>query len=154
MSLYRQVGGRGARGLVGALLAGVLLGGLAGFLIGHNSADEPSAAELIGNARAELRPVGDALELVPIEYRGAVRGGRVVAETEYQAAREAISRAEDTLAAAGEDMRAIDPTGYAAATAAVARLAKAVDTIEPPTRVEALARTAGEKVGVLSGGSK
>jgi hypothetical protein len=154
MSLYRQAGGRNTRALVAALLAGVLLGGLVGFLIGHGSADQPSAAELVADARAELQPAADGLELVAIEYRGAVKGGKVVAETEYQATVDAVSRVDDTLTASAEDMRAIDPAGYAAATAAVGRLANAVDAIEPPTRVEALARTAGEKVGVLSGGSK
>ena len=135
MSLYRQAGGRSSRVLVGVLAVGVLVGLVAGYLIGRGSVDEPSASEVVADARAELQPVAAGLELVPIEYEGA---------------KEAVARAEADLEAAGEDMRAIDPAGYAAATKAVERLAAALDAAVPPNQVEDLAREASAAVESLS----
>jgi hypothetical protein len=154
MSLYRQAGGRSPRALATVLLAGLLIGGLAGFLAGRGSVEEPSAAEAVADARAELAPVAAGLELVPIEYEGAVRGGRVVARTEYAATQGAASRAADDLASNAEDLRAIDPTGYKAATKAVAQLTAAIDSVARPARIEALASGAGTQVKALSGGAK
>lgn len=154
MSLYRQAGGYAPRTLIAALLAGALIGGLAGFLGGRGSVEEPSLAEQVSQARAELSPVAAGIELVPIEYEGAVSGGRVTAETEYEATQGAAARAAAGLAAVSEDMRAIDPSGYAAATRAIARLAAAIDEVIPAARIEALARSASEKVEALAGGSE
>jgi hypothetical protein len=150
MSLYRQAGGRSSRVLVGVLAVGVLVGLVAGYLIGRGSVDEPSASEVVADARAELQPVAAGLELVPIEYEGAWSDGKVTAPTEYEGAKEAVARAEADLEAAGEDMRAIDPAGYAAATKAVERLAAALDAAVPPNRVEDLAREASAAVESLS----
>ena len=153
MSLYRQAGGRSSRVLVGVLAVGVLVGLVAGYLIGRGSVDEPSASEVVADARAELQPVAAGLELVPIEYEGAWSHGKVTAPTEYEGAKEAVARAEADLEAAGEDMRAIDPAGYAAATKAVERLATALDAAVPPNQVEDLAREASAAVESLSGPS-
>jgi hypothetical protein len=153
MSLYRQTGGRSTRTVVAALAAGLLIGLLAGYLIGRGSVDEPSAAEVVADARAELQPVAAGLELVPIEYEGAWSDGKVAAPTEYAGAKEAVARAEASLAAAGEDMRAIDPSGYAAATKAVERLSSALDATVPPDKVESLANQASAAVESLTGPS-
>ena len=150
MSLYRQAGGYSPWTLVTALAVVALFGGGIGFLLGRDSVDPPTAAEAVADARAELRPVAAGLELVPIEYEGALRGGRA-APSEVDAAREAATRAEAELAMAAEDMRSIDPVGYAAATRAVVRLAAAVEATVPPARVEALAARASAAVEALSG---
>jgi hypothetical protein len=152
MSLYRQTGGRSSRTLVGLLVAGLLVGLVAGYLIGRGSVDEPSAAEVVAEARAELQPVAAGLELVPIEYEGAWSDGKVAAPTEYAGAKEAVARAEADLAAAGEDMRAINPSAYAAATEAVERLSAALDATAPPKEVESLAGEADARVESLAGG--
>ncbi len=151
MSLYRQAGGRGPRAIVAALLAGVLIGALAGYPAGRGSVEAPSAAELVADARAELRPVAAGLELVPIEYEGTLRGGEVESPTEYQAAKDAVLRAEQALRSAGQDLEAVDPDGYAAATRAIARLERAIDSVAPPARVEALARLARARIEALAG---
>ncbi len=150
MSLYRQTGGYSPRTLVVALAVVALLGGAIGFLLGRGSVEDRSAAQAVAEARAELRPVAAGLELVPIEYEGALRGGRI-APGEVDAAREAAVRAKAELASAAESMRTIDPAGYAAATQAVDRLLSAVDAAGPPARVEALAAEASAAVEDLSG---
>ena len=101
MSLYRQAGGHATRALVVAAVVGVLVGGLIGFLGGRGSADDPSAAEVVADARAGVRPVSTGLEVLPIEYEGSVDRGRITARTEYEAARAAArarrSRADGHL---------------------------------------------------------
>jgi hypothetical protein len=151
MSLYRQTGGRSSRVLVGVLALGVLIGLVAGYLIGRGSVDEPSAAEVVADARAELQPVAAGLELVPIEYEGAWSDGQVTEPTEYKGAKEAVARAEADLAAAEGDMRAIDPAGYAAAVQSVERLSTALGAAAPPSEVDHLAHEASAKVESLSG---
>jgi hypothetical protein len=150
VSLYRQPGGYSPRTLAAALIAVALVGGVIGFLVGRGSVEDRSAADAVADARAELRPVAAGLELVPIEYEGALRGNGV-ARTELDAARGAASRAEAELAAVAEDMRAIDAAGYAAATRAVAQLAAAVDATASPARVKALASRASDAAEALSG---
>lgn len=150
MSLYRQAGRRNPRLLIAALAVGVAIGALAGYGLGRGSVESPSAAEAIAGARAELRPVAAGLELVPIEYEGALRGGKVDSPTEYQAAKDAVARAEEALAAAGEDMRAIDAPRYARARDAVSRLGEAIGAAAPARRIEALAEVAQEEVAALA----
>lgn len=152
MSLYRQAGGFSPRALAGSVLAAALIAALIGFLVGRGSVEDPSPAEVVAEARAELRPVAAGLELVPIEYEGALRGGRVVAETEYEATQAAVSRTEAALAAAAEDMRAIDPAGYAAAIGSIRRLAGAIEAQIAIERVDALAQAASARVDALADG--
>jgi hypothetical protein len=142
-----------------ALVIALTIGALTGFFVGRGSVAQPSAAEVVADARKALAPVELGLEQVPIEYRGAVRGGRgsyqpgrIVAATEYEAAAATLHRAEAALAGVGEDMRAIDPAGYAAATRSVERLVAAIDTVDPVARVEALAARSNAAVESLAGG--
>jgi hypothetical protein len=152
MSLYRQAGGHATRALVAAAVVGVLVGGLIGFLGGRGSADDPSAAEVVADARAGVRPVSTGLEVLPIEYEGSVDRGRITARTEYEAARAAAARAEAALTATSEDMTAIDPAGYAAARRSLARLSEAIGDVAPPPRVDALARAAQARIETLANG--
>jgi hypothetical protein len=149
VSLYRQTGERGIGLLVGLLVAGLLIGGLAGFLAGRGTADEPTAAEVVADARVELAPVARGLELVSIEYEGAVRGGRIVARTEYAATKGAIARSAEDLEAAGEDIQAIDPAGYESAKGAIGQLSAAIDSVASQARIEALATAAAARLESL-----
>lgn len=151
MSLYRQAGGLGARALAGAAVAGLLIGLLSGYLVGRASVEEPSLSDLVAEARAELQPVSAGLELVPIEYEGALRDGRVAEPSEYRATRGAVERAGSALETAAEDLRAIDAAGYAAATRSVDQLTAAIDSVAPPARIEALAARASARVESLAG---
>jgi hypothetical protein len=150
VSLYRQTGERGPALLVALLLTGLLIGVLAGFLLGRASADDPSLSDQIEDARAELAPVAAGLELVPIEYEGAVTGGKITAQTEYEATQAAATRATEELEAS-EDVRVIDPAGYKTAAQAISQLESAIDAVAPPTRVEALAEGAAARIEALGG---
>jgi hypothetical protein len=153
VSLYRQPGERGPALLVTLLLTGLLIGAVAGFLIGRATTDDPSLAEQIEDARAGLAPVAAGLELIPIEYEGAVSNSKVTAQTEYEATQAAASRATEELEASAEDMQAIDPTGYESATAAIEQLESAIDAVAPPARIEALSDGARAQLESLSGDS-
>ena len=151
MSLYRQAGGFSPRSVVIAALLALLVGALLGYLSGRGSVDEPTVAELASEARADLRPVAAGIELIPIEYESAVVGSDGAgAPTELEATQGAAARAEEALAASGEDMRAIDPTGYAAAHRSLQELSAAIDEVAPPVRIEALAGTAQARIEALA----
>jgi hypothetical protein len=152
MSLYRQAGGRSAGAIAAVLITGLLVGCLAGFLIGRSTAPDPSLSELVADARAELAPVAAGLELVPVEYGNAVRSGRVVEPTEYEASQAAVARAEQALTAAGTDLRAIDPAGYAAAVESMKLLSSAIEARAAAARVDTLAQAASAKVESLASG--
>lgn len=152
MSLYRQAGERGPALLAAIFAAGLLIGVLAGLLIGLGAAGEPTLGEQIDEARAELRPVAAGIELVPIEYEGAVEGGEVTAPTERGAAAEAVARAAAGLESSAAELRTLDPDGYGEAVEAVAALAAAVDATAPLARVERLAERAGARVEAFAGG--
>jgi hypothetical protein len=151
MSLYRQATGRGAGAMAAAALVALLAGGVGGFALGRGTADEPSLAEQAGEAREGLRPATGALELVTIEYPEAVQGRRVVAETEYSAARAQAQTAADVLAAAREELEALDPAGLGEAEAAVAEVVELVEAQAPAGRVVAAARDASAAVERLAG---
>src|SRR5688572_18386055 len=107
MSLYRQPTGKPARTIALVALAALLVGGGAGFAIGRSTAPEPSLAELAADVRQQVRPAHSALELVTIEYPQSVENGKVVAETEYAAARAQAQTAADTIAGARADLAAL-----------------------------------------------
>jgi hypothetical protein len=150
MSLYRQAGGFSPRSLVAAALVALLVGALVGYLVGRGSVDDPTVAELASEARADLRPVAAGIELIPIEYEGAVDSGGVAAPTELEATKGAADRAMEALEASAEDMEAIDPAGYAAARRSLRELGEAIDEVAPPARVDALARAAEADLAALS----
>jgi hypothetical protein len=150
MSLYRQASGASRRTLVmiglGCLLAGIAVG----FALGRGTAPDPALSELAAEARAEVRPAINALELVTIEYPEAVRGGKVVAATEYEAAVAQAASAADALAAAAPDLRQLDPGGHAAATEAVDEVVRLVGEEAEPGAVEAAAEDASAAAEALA----
>jgi hypothetical protein len=134
-----------------AIVLAILIGALVGYLLGRGSVDDPTVAELASESRAELRPVAAGIELIPIEYEGAVDSGGVAAPTELEATKGAAARATEALEASADDITAIDPAGYAAARRALRELAAAIDEVAPPARVNALARAAEARLAALSG---
>lgn len=155
MSLYRQAGGLSSRALAAVAVTIALTGALIGFFVGRGSVAQPSAVEVVAAARKALTPVELGLEQVPIEYEGALgQDGEVIAETEYEAAQATAERTEAALTETGDDMRAIDPAGYAAATRALARLIAAIDDVAPPFRIEALSARASARIDSLTGDSE
>jgi hypothetical protein len=153
VSLYRQPRGRPARTIALAAVAALLIGGMAGFAIGRSTAPESSLVELAADARERLGPAQSALELVTIEYPQSVRKGRVVAETEYAAARAQAQSAADTITAARAELAALDPSGVEEASAAIGKVVRLVARQAEPGAVERAARRADAAVERLARGA-
>jgi len=138
MSLYREAGGRRTAALLGGLLAGLLLGTLAGYLIGSAGGDEePSLEDAVEQLQEDVAPALSALELVSIEYSEAVRGGEVVAETEYQASLDHVQRARSALDGASADLELLSPGELATAEQSLDELSQLVEGTAPPMQVDA-----------------
>jgi hypothetical protein len=142
MSLYRQAGRASGRTLALAAVAALLAGLLAGFLLGRSTAPDPTVAEKVADLRSRLRPAEQGLELTATEYAQAVRGGRVVQPTEYQAAQADMGRVDDTLAGARADLRALSADRAGALDRAVAALRSAVTRRAEPAEVQRLSDAA------------
>jgi hypothetical protein len=134
MSLYRQVrrpSGWLAASLVGALLAGFLLG----FAVSRATAEEPTFADAVAEVRGEAGVVADALELVGIHYASSP-----------DAARAQLERAQESFAEVEPDLRLVAPAETRAAGRAIARVESLIEQDAPAGEVEAAAELAREAV--------
>jgi hypothetical protein len=135
MSLYREAGRR-RRWLV-PLVIGLAAGLVIGFGAGRASTDSsPSLERAVAELGQRARKATDALELLTIEYRQAVREGRVVAPTEYAAAQHDVETARDRLAELRPDLDALAPADAQRASEQLDALAALVRRRGPATVVE------------------
>jgi hypothetical protein len=134
-------------------LAALLVGGGVGFAIGRSTAPDPSLVELAADVRQQARSAHSALELVTIEYPQAVENGRIVAETEFAAARAQAQIAADTIAGARADLAALDPSAVEEANAAIAEVGRLMSSHADPAVVERAAGRANSAVERLSRGA-
>ncbi|MGH2956371.1 MAG: hypothetical protein ACRDL6_05180 [Solirubrobacterales bacterium] len=152
MSLYREAGRRGTTALLGGLLAGLLIGVLAGYLLGSAGGDEEASLEdAVEQLQEDVTPALSELELVTIEYSEAVRGGEVVAETEYAASVDHVERARSTFEDASAELRTLSPDQLASAEQALAELATLVEQRAPAGEVKA---TAGQADAAIRGAAR
>jgi hypothetical protein len=150
MSLYRQPGRAAGRTIAIAATVALLAGGGIGYAIGAAGGDPtPSVRTAIANLGSGVQPVRDGLELVSTEYAQAVRGGRVVAATEYGAAKADVQRAQAAVAAHRADLRALAPAGTARLDAALVRLADAVAARADGAVVDRLAGAAQAQIDAI-----
>jgi hypothetical protein len=152
VSLYRQAGRASTRTVALAAAGALAAGLLAGFAIGRATEGEPSLADEVRELRTDLRPAREGVEQTAVEYGPAVRDGRVVAPTEYAAARASVARAREAIAAVRGDLRALDAGRAAAAERAVDTLAAAVEAKAAPRDVERLSRAAQAALRATTGG--
>jgi len=127
MSLYRQAGRarRNRRIAVGAAVAAVVVIVLI-VVLASTGGGPPSHAERVASARSAAAEALDGIELLTVEYGQAVRGGRVVAATEFAAAKADVQRARQSLAGHRADFEAVDPAAYRRASDALGALAATV----------------------------
>lgn len=140
MSVYRQPNRFTRRTLVIAGVAALVAGLVIGYFAGHALAPNPSLADNLSSLRSDLKPAQQGLELSRTEYGQAVKGGRVAQPTEYQAAKSDVKRAQDAVAGARSDLRALDPRGAAALESAIADLSRAIDSKQPAAEVDRLSQ--------------
>ena len=147
MSLYREAGRTSWRALVAGVVIALLVGGAAGYAIGRSSAPDPSLADQVADLQGRLAPAREAIELTTTEYPQAVRDGKIVAPTEYQAAKADVARARDSIAAALADLRAVDAARAQRLQETVAALGTAVDRRVATSEVDELARAVSNALG-------
>jgi len=151
MSLYRQPGRVAARTVALAAVATLVVGLIAGFALGRGTAPDPSLADQVADLRDELAPGREGLELTATEYAQAVRGGRVVAPTEYAAAKADVARVQATVAGSRADLRALNVARAAELERSVAALSSAVDRRSSPAVVQALSTRADAALTAAAG---
>jgi hypothetical protein len=130
MSLYREPGRR--RRTASLLVVGALLvGALAGLLLGRATVSSPSLTDQVGDVQDRARTVVEGFELVRTHYR-----------RDHEAARGQARRAQDEFAELHDDLDALDPVATRAAAGAVGAAVRAADRDAAPPVVEAAARRA------------
>jgi hypothetical protein len=151
MSLYREPGGRALRAAALGLAAGLLLGLAAGLLVSGGEEEPPSVRAALDSLRERVRPATAGLELVGIEYPQSVRGGRVIAPTEYAATQAHVRRARTAVAAARPDLVALDRAATGRLLGALDELGRLIAGRAPPPRVVAAAGAAERLLREITG---
>jgi hypothetical protein len=141
MSLYREAGGGGRQGLIAGAVA-LVIGLGAGYLLGNANTDEPSFEDAVAALRTDLAPVPNGLELLGGEYPQGVRGGEIVAQTEYDGSVSNVQRIADTLAAHSTELDQLDPEAAGELTDTIGELQDAIDSQASPAEVDRLRRQA------------
>jgi hypothetical protein len=102
----------------------------------------PSHADRVKAAQAAASEALDGVEIVTVEYPQAVRGGRVVAGTEFAGAKADVQRARQQLEQHRADFEAVDPAAYRRADDALGALAATVARRADIAKAVAAARAA------------
>ena len=123
MSLYRQTGASRWRTITVAIVVVLIAGGAVGYVVGRNSAPEPTLAEKVADLRAEVQPVLDGLSLVPDHYeQGLAAGGEVQLDGAVQQA----DFARESFVAEAASLRLLSAEGYETALAELDALLEAM----------------------------
>jgi hypothetical protein len=142
MSLYREAGRarRRRRIAIGAGVLVVVIAVIVVLLAGGGG--PPSHADRVKAAQAAASEALDGVEIVTVEYPQAVRGGRVVAATEFAGAKADVQRARQQLEQQRADFEAVDPAAYRRAEDALGTLAATVARRADIAKAVAAARAA------------
>jgi hypothetical protein len=142
MSLYREAGRarRRRRIAIGAGVLVVVIAVIVVLLAGGGG--PPSHADRVKAAQAAASEALDGVEIVTVEYPQAVRGGRVVAATEFAGAKADVQRARQQLEQQRADFEAVDPAAYRLVGDALGTLAATVARRADIAKAVAAARAA------------
>jgi hypothetical protein len=142
MSLYREAGRarRRRRIAIGAGVLVVVIAVIVVLLAGGGG--PPNHADRVKAAQAAASEALDGVEIVTVEYPQAVRGGRVVAATEFAGAKADVQRARQQLEQQRADFEAVDPAAYRRAEDALGTLAATVARRADIAKAVAAARAA------------
>jgi hypothetical protein len=149
MSLYRQPSRTSGPVVAAAAVAALLVGGGIGYAIGHSGGDDSSAGAVADRLRTDLRPVENALQLLPTEYPQAARGSG----NETAAVTGALERLDAALRSTRADLDALDPVSTRELVRRVAALEAAVRARRAPAEVARLTRAASGALAAVPGGS-
>ena len=122
-----------------AAAAGAVVGLLAGLALAGGD-DGTSAEQALRDTQAQLRQAAGLLEIVPVEYGEAVRGGEVVRAPEYRGARDAVERSRDIYSEARPAVALFDAARTRAVDERYARLERLLAARAAAARVEREAR--------------
>jgi hypothetical protein len=143
MSLYRQAGRTRRNRRIAAGGAGVVVAvAVLVIVLAGSGGGPPSHAARVKAARSAAAEALDGVELLTVEYGQAVRGGRVVAGTEFAAAKADVLRARQSLADHAADLDAVDAAARVRAQDALAALAATVGRRADIAQAVAAARSA------------
>jgi hypothetical protein len=142
VSLYREAGRarRRRRIAIGAGVLIVVIVVIVVLLAGGGG--PPSHADRVKAAQAAASEALDGVEIVTVEYPQAVRGGHVVAATEFAGAKADVQRARQQLEQHRADFEAVDLAAYRRAEDALGTLAATVARRADITKAVAAARAA------------
>jgi hypothetical protein len=135
MAIYRPAPPRWRAAAVTGI-AGLFVGGMAGWLVGAGT--EPDPVDAMRKVRSRLTMAASALEVVAIEYSEAVEAGEVVAETEYEGARSAAARARDLFDEVREPLTTLAPQTTADLASRLEDLIEAIDDTASEAKVAEL----------------
>src|ERR1700710_1238178 len=151
MSVYRQAGRTSGRTLLIAAVVALVVGLAGGYALGGATAPKPTLADKVADLRSQLGPAAEGLELSATEYPQAVQGGKVVAPTEYEAAKSDVQRATAAISGARADVQALDPARAAKLTQAGDALRSAIDSKADPDQVKQLSGDASTALNAVLG---
>lgn len=138
MSLYRSPSRRTWRRTAIALVAGLVIGGGAGYLGGRAGQAPPSLGKGLARVQSTIRPAVDGISLISVEYPIAVKDGAVVVPEQLQGAKDQLARVQKTVVDARPDLVVISPDGVAKVQADLDQLGAKIDALAPADEVDAL----------------
>jgi hypothetical protein len=136
--------GEGGRRLLLAALAAVAVASLAVLAAAAMRGGEGEA--VAGGLYEELRSLRSTLDLMIIEYREAVRDGRVVLESEYGVALQLARKALEIYGGVRAEIERVDPDAAEELGRLLESIASMVESAEDPDAVESEVRRAIEIV--------